>query len=250
MQKRLLNREMKNISDNNTIYNLYTEMAFGIATNPQNQHTITRAELIDLIKQLDAARGGGTNFFSVTQVTPARSNKIPNYEPFVMSGLKQGKTYIAKVAQVNGIYNQDYQGKVNQLRAAEGKPQDFVARASSYNAVEGTRALGEKGGQLYLRLKPISNARSFAPQILRKNGDAFEPVDKAEVEQYLIKNNPGAYQGLEQSAEQFRMLSIDSIAAININGRDYVISDLDQMRKDIWKASGAPMPIEQLQQQQ
>ncbi len=241
---------MKNISDNNTIYNLYTEMAFGIASNPQNQHTITRAELVNLIKLLDAGRNGGTNFFSVTQVTPARSNKIPNFAPFVMSGLKQGKTYLAKVAQVNGIYNQDYQGKVNQLRAAEGKPQDFVARASSYNAVEGTHALGEKNGQLYLRLKPLSNARAFAPQILRKNSDAFEAVNKADVENYLIKSNPGAYQGLEQSAEQFRMLSLDGIAAININGKDYVISDLDQMRKDIWKASGAPMPIEQPQQPQ
>ena len=225
-------------------------MAFGIASNPQNQHTITRAELVNLIKLLDAGRNGGTNFFSVTQVTPARSNKIPNFAPFVMSGLKQGKTYLAKVAQVNGIYNQDYQGKVNQLRAAEGKPQDFVARASSYNAVEGTHALGEKNGQLYLRLKPLSNARAFAPQILRKNSDAFEAVNKADVENYLIKSNPGAYQGLEQSAEQFRMLSLDGIAAININGKDYVISDLDQMRKDIWKASGAPMPIEQPQQPQ
>lgn len=250
MQVSLLNREMKMISDNNTIYNLYTEMAFGIATSPQNQHTINRAELANIIKQLDAARGGGTNFFSVTQVTPARSNKIPNYEPFVMSGLKQGKTYLAKVAQVNGVYNQNYQDKVNELRAAEGKPQDFVARASIYNAVEGTRALVEKNGQLYLRLKPISNARAFAPQILRKDQNTFELVNKADVNDYLIKSDPGAYQGLEQSAEQFRVLSLDSIAAININGRDYVISDLDQMRKDIWKASGAPMPIEQPQPQQ
>jgi hypothetical protein len=250
MQKQLLNREMNNISDNNTIYNLYTEMAFGIATNPQNQHTITRAELVDLIKQLDAARGGGTNFFSVTQVTPARSNKIPNFAPFVMSGLKHGKTYLAKVAQVNGVYNQDYQDKVNELRAAEGKPQDFVARASIYNPVEGTRALVEKDGQLYLRLKPLSNARSFAPQILRKVDNDYEKIDKAQVDNYLTKGDPGAYQGLEQSAEQFRMLSLDSIAAININGKDHVISDLDQMRKDIWKASGAPMPIEQPQQQQ
>jgi hypothetical protein len=242
---------MKNIiQDNTKIFNLYTEMAFGIASNTQNQHTITRAALVDLIKQLNAARGDGTNFFSVTQVTRAGSNKIPNYEPFVMSGLKQGKTYLAKVAQVNGIYNHNYQDKVNELRAAEGKPQDFVARASIYNAVEGTRALVEKNGQLYLRLKPISNARAFAPQILRKVQNTFEPVSKADVSDYLIKSNPGAYQGLEQSAEQFRILSLDSIAAININGRDYVISDLDQMRKDIWRASGAPMPIEQPQQQQ
>lgn len=237
---------MKNlVQDNTNIFNLYTEMAFGIASNAQNQHSITRNELVELLKQLEERRGQSTNFFSVTQVTPARSNKIPDFEPFVLSGLKNGKTYVAKVAQFNGVYNHDYADAVNRLRAAEGKPQDFVARASSYNAVEGTGALREKDGQLYLRLKPLAVARGFAPKLLRKNGDAFEVINKASVDQYLLKPNAAQYQGLEQSAEEFRMLSLNSIAAININHQDYAISDLDDIRKAIWAASGAPMPIQQ-----
>lgn len=234
---------MKNlVQDNSNIFNLYTEMAFGIASNTQNQHSMTRNQLVEMLKQLEERRGQSTNFFSVTQITPARSKKIPGYEPFVLSGLKNGKTYLAKVAQFNGVYNHDYADAVNRLRAAEGKPQDFVARASTYNAVEGSGALREKDGQLYLRLKPLAVAKKFAPKILRKNGDAFEVVPKDQVEQYLIQANAGAYQGLEQSAEEFRMLSINSIAAININHRDYIISDLDDERKKIWQASGAPMP--------
>lgn len=234
---------MKNlVQDNSNIFNLYTEMAFGIASNAQNQHSMTRNQLVEMLKQLEERRGQSTNFFSVTQITPARSKKIPDYEPFVLSGLKNGKTYLAKVAQFNGVYNHDYADAVNRLRAAEGKPQDFVARASTYNAVEGSGALREKDGQLYLRLKPLAVAKKFAPKILRKNGDAFEVVPKDQVEQYLIQANAGAYQGLEQSAEEFRMLSLNSIAAININHRDYIISDLDDERKKIWQASGAPMP--------
>lgn len=240
---------MKNIiQDNTEIFNLYTEMAFGIASNAQNQHFITRSQLVDLLKQMEERRGQSTNFFSVTQVTPARSNKIPDYEPFVLSGLKNGKTYLAKVAQFNGVYNHDYADAVNRLRAAEGKPQDFVARASSYNAVEGSGALREKNGQLYLRLKPLAVAKKFAPVILRKTGNDFQIVPKNEVDQYLIQTNAGAYQGLEQSAEEFRMLSLDSIAAININHRDYIVSDLDDVRKKIWQASGAPTPAPAPQQ--
>lgn len=218
-------------------------MAFGIASNIGNQRTITRSQLVDIIKQLEERRGGGTNFFSVTQVTPGRSNKIPNLTPFVMTGLKHGKTYVAKVAQVNGAYNHDYAADVNRLRAAESKPQDFVAKASGYNEVPGAGALREKDGQLYLRLKPLSNARSFSPKYVRKvDENQFELVNKEEIENYLIKVDPSKYQGLEQNAAQFRMLSLDSIAAININGADYAISDLDADRKAIWKASGAPMP--------
>lgn len=233
----------KGMNESDIIYNLYTEMAFGIAKQAGDQHSLNKEQFIQLLKEVEAQRGQGTNFFSVTQVTRVQHNKIPNIEVFTLPGLKYGKTQLAKVTQLNGAYNHDYAGEVNRLRAAEGKPQDFVAKASTYNAVEGTGALREKDGQLYLRIRPISTAKSFSPRYIQRVNGAFEVVNKDAVSQYIPTLNAGAYQGLDQHSAEFRMVSIDSIAAININGREYVITDLDPTRKQIWTVSGAPMPI-------
>ena len=232
------------MTESDEIYNLYTEMAFGIAKQAGDQHSLTREQLAQLLKDIEARRGGGANFFSVTQVTRVQHNKIPNIEVFTLPGLKYGKTQLAKVTQLNGAYNHDYAGEVNRLRAVEGKPQDFVAKASTYNAVEGSGALREKDGQLYLRIRPISTAKSFSPKYVQRVNGVFEVVNKETVSSYIPTTNAGAYQGLDQSAAEFRMISIDSIAAINIDGHEYVITDIDPIRKQIWTVSGAPMPIE------
>lgn len=229
--------------DNTNIYNLYTEMAFGVAKTPQAQHSITQQGLVDLTKQLKANRPG-TNFFSVTQVTRENTNKIPDVNPFILSGLKIGKTYLAKVSQINGMYGHSYTAEVNRQREREGAAADFVAKPSKYSAVEGTDAFVELNGQLYLRYKPIAVARSFRPALLKNNGgNDFEVVDKEQYAQYINRVNPGAYQGLQQGVE-IRVVSLASIVAINIAGRDYAISDADEMRVAAWQASGAPMPIE------
>jgi len=230
------------ILDATNIYNLYTEMAFGIAKDAQGQHRITQQELVDIIKQLEVQRGSGTNFFSLTQVTRENTNKIPEFNVFTLSGIKYGKSYVAKVSQVNGIYGHDYAAAVNRQREREGAATDFVAQRSKYDAVEGARALAQKDGQMYLRYKPLSIAKTFNPVMVKNTGNNnFEIVNKQEIEQYIIKPNAGAYQGL-QSAEQIRFVSLASVAAININGKDFVVTDLDPMRKAIWQTSGAPMP--------
>jgi len=233
------------ILDNTNIYNIYTEMAFGIAKDAQGQHRITQQELVDLTKQLQVQRGSGTNFFSVTQVTRENTNKVPGFNPFVLTGLKHGKSYIAKVSQVNGMYGHDYEKEVNKQRELEGKVADFVVKPTNYEPVEGTNAFIMLNGQMYLRYSPRSVARSFKPVLLKNTGGDtdFEVVDKQQVAQYIKRVEPGAYQGLEKGKE-IRKISLASIAAININGKDYVITDIDPMRKAIWQTSGAPMPEE------
>lgn len=236
--------------DNTNIFNLYNEMAFGIAKGGQAQNTLSQKDLIDLIKQTEQQRGGGTNFFGVTQITRENTNKVPGFEPFILSGLKKGKTYIAKVSQVNGVYGHNYGEAVARRREEQGVEGEFKVKASPYQPVEGSRALVQKDGQIYLRYKPLSVARSFRPVLLKKTGEnQFEVVNRAAVDQYIIKVDAAKYQGLpEGQGEQIRFLSLAGIAAINIAGRDYAISDVDAMRKAIWQASGAPMPEEVPQQ--
>lgn len=228
--------------DNTNIYNLYTEMAFGIAKDAQGQHHITQQELIDLFRQLEAQRGSGTNFFSVTQITRENTNKIPGYNAFTLIGLKNGKSYLAKVSQVNGIYGHDYAAAVNRQREREGAEANFVAQRSKYDAVEGTSAIVQKDGLKYIRYKPLSTAKSFSPVLVKNVGNNdFEIVNKQEVSQYINRPNAGASQGLEKG-EEIRFVSLAGVAAINIAGKDYVVTDLDPMRKAIWQTSGAPMP--------
>lgn len=235
------------LTESSQIFKIYTEMAYGIASNPADQNTVTLEQLVEIIKGLEAAQKG-TNFFGISQVTKKTTKKAPEY-PFVLSGLKNGKTYFATVAQVNGQIGFDYGNAVNKQRDKEGKEADFVAKASIYNPVEGSTAFEELDGQLYLRYKPISTAKAFSPKYLKASNPQatqFEMVDKAEVNQYITPNNTAMYQGVETAVE-IRKISVSSIAAIKIGGREYMIADLDPMRKAIYAAAGAPRPIDNQQ---
>lgn len=229
--------------ENEKIFNLYCEMAFGIANSPNNQHKITKNELVMIIKTAEKQHKG-TNFFSLTQVTRVQSRKIPDVPVIVLPGLKIGKTQLVKVSQVNGIFGANYADKVNKAREQEGKAADFVAQASRYNAVEDSKIFEEKDGSLYIRYMPVSTSKAFPPKVLKPvdaNGSEFAPVQKADVEQYIQTASAGFYQGLDKGVE-IRKISLNSIAAININGKEYAISDLDDIRTSAWAASGTPMP--------
>lgn len=230
--------------DHSKIFQLYTEMAYGIAPTADTQQRITAAQLVDLIKEIEASHRG-TNFFAVSQVTREATNKAPT-PVFVLQGLKYGRCHYAKVSQVNGQIGFNYSNAVNKQRETEGKAADFVAKPSKYQPVEGSTAFEQLDGQLYLRYRPISTARSFTPTYVKAadaNATQFEVVPADEVKQYKVASTPGVYQGLDKAVE-IRKISLASIAAINIGGKDYVITDQDSTRSAIYKASGAPMPIE------
>ena len=74
------------------------EMAYGIAGEGSAQQRITKDELIEKIKQAEREQPG-TSFISLTQVTKESTNKAP-LPSFVLSGLKNGKAYFAKVTQL------------------------------------------------------------------------------------------------------------------------------------------------------
>jgi hypothetical protein len=220
------------------------EMAFGIAPDASAQKSITQEELMQLIKDTETNRPG-TNFISVTQVTKEASNKAP-YPPFVLPGLKNGKSYFAKVSQVNGEIGSNYGEKMRRQQTQQGMEADFVAKASPYNSVEGSPSLREKDGQYYIQYYPRSVAKKFAPVIVKANKDKptseadFEVTSKADVAQYKGPARPP-----QQVEVTTRVVSLASIAAAKINKQEYVITDIDPIRKAIWEISGAPMPEEE-----
>ena len=222
-------------------------MSFGISQTGQ-QKTITRAELVQIILDYEQAKKGA-NFFSVTQVTKETTKKAPEIR-FELSGLKHGKTYFAKATQVNGQFGSNYEDAVNRQRKREGKVEDFVAKPSVLNPVEGSRALQELDGQLYLRYTPITIASAFKPVIVKainaevSRPEDFEIVSKEIVSQF--KSPTRSYQGLDK-AVQIRKISIDSIAAINIAGEEFMIVDLDPTRFSVYMKSGAPRPSDPLE---
>jgi hypothetical protein len=230
---------MKLINDSTKIFNIYNEMAYGIASDPAKQQYITRDQLMDLIINAENMKPG-TNFFSLTQITKAATRKAP-FPKFVLSGLKDGSTFFAKVSQVNGMIGADYGSGVNTRREKEGKAADFVPQASQYDAVEGSKAIQTSGGNAYFYYTPRNVAADFKPVYVRAidpAGTEFKVVDRTEVEPYTSQSaGAGAYQGLEKGLE-VRKVSVDSIAAINIAGDEYIISDLDPVRKKIWTAVG------------
>lgn len=224
-------------------YKSIQEMAYGIAGSPAEQRTITQEQLVELIKQAEQNHPG-TNFIGVTQVTKETTKKpTDEYIPFVLPGLKGGKTYFAKVTQVNGEIGSNYTTKRNRELENQGKPADFVAQPSKYSTVENSISLKELEGQLYIQYFPRSISKDRVPVLVKAqkpnptNSEDFVIATTEEVNQF--KGAPPPPQPVI-----IRVVSVSSIAAIRINKQEYVVSDLDPIRKAIWVVSGMPMPPE------
>jgi len=211
---------------------------------------ITKAQLVDIIKDIEASHKG-TNFFGVTQVT-RENTKVAPVPAFVLTGLKtnKGKTYFAKVSQVNGQVGYDYTAAVNRQREREGKETDFKAKASVYDAVPGSTALQRKGDQIYIRYRPLQVATGFSPVYVKAVSEnpvrpnQFTVVPKADVSQYKASiPETGFYQGVDTGVEA-RVISLDSVAAMTIGGQSYTISDLDPIRQSIYQVASAPVPTQ------
>ena len=220
-------------------YTKILEGKYGVGGTP-----ITKAELIDLIKTAEATHKG-TNFFSVTQVTKETTNKAP-LPSFTLPGLKNGKAYFAKVSQVNIQVGYDYQAARNRELEKQGKATDFVAQPSIYTPVGDSRILGERGGQIYIRYRPMSTSAEYTPVRVKAvnenptNSADFTVTTKDEVKRYKSASTAPS------TGVEVRTISIDSVAAANIAGKAYVISDLDPIRSAIYQASSLPpQPPEQ-----
>lgn len=225
------------------------EMAYGISNSPGRQKTITQNELVEYIKKYEQMKPGA-NFFSLTQVTKETTRVAKDQIPFILPGLKNGKTFFAKVTQVNGQFGANYQKSVNRQREKEGKEQDFTAQRSQYDSLDGSKVLQTLGDNIYIYYRPINVAKRFKPTLVRaiNNNPSiesdFETVSRDFVAQYKSPSRgTGFYQGVD-SAVEVRKISLSSVAAININGTEFIVIDIDPVRKAIYEAAGAPMPID------
>jgi ribosome-binding protein aMBF1 (putative translation factor) len=238
-------------------YKAVCEMAYGIAGQASQQKTITKAQLLDVIGRAEAERPG-VNFIGITQVTKENTNKPTDtqdprparqkeslYPMFELSGLTNGKTYFAKVSQVGGYIGHDYTKEVNRAREKEGMSTDFVAQAprGNYEQVGDSKAFQRIGDQLYVYYRPTGISKTFSPVTVHATAanpsqpEHFKQIDPATVKQWKSTG--------QRPMVEVRKVSIDSIAAIKINGQDYVISDLDPVRKAIYTVAGAPTPPEE-----
>lgn len=209
--------------------------------------TVTKAQLVDIIKAAEAAHKG-TNFFSVTQVTKETTNKA-DLPSFTLPGLKNGKTYFAKVTRVNVLVGYDYQSRVNKQREREGKEGGFVAQASTYTPLPDSGVLVTKGEQLYIRYSPMQTSATTKPVYVMAgtenptSSNDFTVTSKQEVEKYKgARVKSGHYQGVEDGVE-VRTISLDSVVSANIAGTSYTISDLDPVRKAIFQAASREEPV-------
>lgn len=209
--------------------------------------SITKSQLVDIIKAAEAAHKG-TNFLSVTQVTKETTNKA-SLPSFVLPGLKNGKTYFAKITRVNVLVGYDYENRVNKQREREGKETGFVSQASVYSPVPDSKVLVSKGDQLYMRYSPMQTSSTLKPIYVMANTENpvaatdFAVTSKQEVEKYKsARVKSGQYQGVDDSVE-VRTISLDAVVSVNVAGTSYTISDLDPTRKAIFQAASREEPI-------
>lgn len=203
------------------------EMAYGLGPNSQS---ITQAQLVTLLLSLDKK---GATPFSITQITKQATRKAP-FPKFKLSGLKDGNTYFAKVAQVNGMTETDYEANVNTQRMKEELPADFKSEKGWGEHL--TKSVIDFEGRLYLMYRPLASRPAFSPVYVSaddENATSFKVVPSMEVEKYKSATPEFTKQGVADKIE-IRKISIDGIAAIKVDGQEYVISDIDSTRKAIF----------------
>lgn len=216
---------MKEFNEN---INQLLEMAYGLGPNSQS---ITQGQLVSLLLAMDKK---GATPFSITQITKQITRKAP-YPRFKLSGLKDGNTYFAKVAQVNGMTETDYESNVNTQRLKEELPADFKSEKGWGEHL--TKSVIELEGRLYLMYRPLASRPSFTPVYVTAkddSGTSFEIASTMEVDKYKSPTPEFTKQGVADKIE-IRKISIDGIAAIKISGEEYVISDIDSTRKAIFE---------------
>jgi hypothetical protein len=197
----------------------------------QNAKAVTQDELVEIIKQLDSKGMVPISFTSVTKMTTRKPN---GFDKFTLSGYsgKGGETWFTKVKQVNGNIGIVYEEKVNREREKQGLDTDFVAKASPYEYV--TKGVRKKGDQHYLAFYPISNAQSFEQVIVGKKGSTFEVVDKEDIADVIPEYNvSSSRQGLtEDNKVDYEIISFGSIAAVRVDGQSYIVTDIDEPRRE------------------
>lgn len=204
----------------------------------ENAQLTSTSDLIEVIRDLDKK---GMVPFSVTQITAVkvRDPGTP-WEQFDLPGYanKGGRTYFAKVSLVSGNLNINYTDKVNRERVSEGMDDSFEAKPDLKYDHE-TKALRKlkSTGAMYLFYYPVATAADFETVYVGVKDSTFVIADYEEVIKPLlpaVKESSGR-QGLKTDDQVIvRNLSFASIAGFRANKQDYIVSDLDPIRADIY----------------
>lgn len=206
----------------NQIITLY-EMVYGIGLGAKK---ISINELIELIKKDDKENPDST-FISFTAIVDTnalkkdRETKEPN--PYFS---------IYKVTQTYGWLRTNYEDNVNLQRKREGKEPDFKAEESKTIKERISKSIGiTTQGNIVLIYRPAYKKEPIYVGI--KNGN-FEILDYEKIKNFLKIPSIPEKQGLEKPVE-FLTYKFINIVGFKINKQEYLISDIDNIRKKIFE---------------
>lgn len=209
--------EYMNGSHKKLAYIYLTEMAYGMGADST---PITKDALLQIIKDFDKS-DVGTRPISFTSVTN------PVYR-------KTGFPYKAlyKVGQTAGMLGTDYSGNVNRQREREGKPADFAAQQSSTIKEWISPSIGiTHKGNVVIKYRPLAPSPSF--WVVQNNDGTFVEVSKEEALKYITPTAGAPNQGVEKEIS-YRTYGIDKLVAVNFLKNEYMVSDADPTRLEVF----------------
>ena len=213
----LINKEHKynNMQFNDLTKQIITEMAYGLG----NFQPITLQEFLDIIMQYDNSNIGAKPISFTSVTNPVYRKKTFPY----------AKLY--KVGQTAGMLNTDYEANVNAQRERENKEADFTKQQKSNVKEWLSSSIGiTKTGLTIIKYRPLNPKPSFF--IVQTNDGQFKEVSKDEIVPFL--STPSASgQGLDKEIS-YRLYGVDKIIAASFQNKEYIITDADETRKQIF----------------
>lgn len=194
---------------------IFLEMAYGASPNAQ---TITKDEFIEKIRGIEAA-DTPIKFTSVVTAAARKKNRE--------TGEKIQQLY--KVSQVQALMNVDYQARMTTSGRETGElgaDQEYTL-GRSYGQHE-TSTIITHNGKTYIQVIPED---ALPPQYVIQKIAGFQPATNEEAKPYLPDPRPAPVGAAGQNP--IRRYSVDSVVAIEIDGQDYMISDITPDRQEV-----------------
>jgi|GEM_PF-2882154 len=166
--------------------------------------TISLEKLEEMLMGLEGQRA---NIVTIQTVTPLDMRKTDN--PYI------GRVF--KVATVNCQIQSDYENAVNNRRAKEGKPADFVAQVRTWGTRVGKSCVVEHKGEKYLAYRAL---RCLKTKLQDGQGRFVSPEVVAP---FVPQKSKPKKQGLDDVII-WRTPKLRNIRTININRKRYKVT--------------------------
>jgi hypothetical protein len=196
-----------------------TEMAYGLG----DFAPITLDQFEQMIITFDKSNKG-TAPISFTSVTKPKLKSVKaGFLPY--AGLY-------KVGQTNGLIGFDYEANVNAQRGREGQPTDFKKQQMSTIAEWVSDSIGiTTTGLKVLIYRALKSAPSF--WVTEDSSGVYAQITDDVAKQYLAPSAPQSNQGIEKKIN-YRTYGFDKIVAVSFQTKEYMISNVDAKRKEIF----------------